>query len=217
MASISASPVAATNEEPICTTCKKPEADLPNPLKRCAKCQVTRYCSQECQKEDWKTHKRICAGQSQAGQSQPQASSSAPTGRHNPGFHSVNQLLGLSDNDFLHKLSEKDAFTQLIDCFRLRCEDEYSFGGNTVGIYNEENPIREFNKFLDLAEKRNKLLPPWWNKEKRGECVRWATGGSDWADINCAVEKSDIQERYDNMMPMKLRILGEKIYGKGFM
>jgi len=39
-----------------------------------------------------------------------------------------------------------------------------------------------------------------------------------WSDINCAVEKSDIQEHYeDGSMPMMLRILGEKIYGRGFM
>jgi splicing suppressor protein 51 len=32
------------------------------------------------------------------------------------------------------------------------------------------------------------------------------------------VEKPDITEHYGNpMMPMQLRILGEKIYGKGFM
>lgn len=162
---------------------------------------------------DWKSHKKFCAGQSQADQTQPSASE-----KHNPGFHPVNQLLGLSGDDFLHNLPEKDAFTQLIDCFRLRCEDEYAFGGNTIGIYNEENPMREFKKFLNLAEKRENLLPKWWNADKRTECVRFATGGNDWADISCAVEKSDIQEHYgDSMMPMKLRVLGEKIYGKGFM
>lgn len=36
--------------------------------------------------------------------------------------------------------------------------------------------------------------------------------------MNHAVEKSDIVEHYTNpMMPMTLRVLGEKIYGKGFM
>ena len=96
----------------------------------------------------------------------------------------------------------------------MRCEDEYTFGGNTVGIYGDENPIYEFREFLDLAEKKQGLLPTWWNKVKRAECVRWATGGDDWSDISCAVEKSDIQEHYgDNMMPMTLRILGERIYG----
>lgn len=130
----------------------------------------------------------------------------------------MNSLLGLSNDDYLHKLLEKDAFIQLIDCFRMRMEDEYGFGGNSLGIYGGESPVSFFKEFLDLAEKREKLLPSWWDKEKRKECERLAMGGDGWADISCAVEKSDIQEHYgDGMMPMKLRILGEKIYGKGFM
>ena len=97
-------------------------------------------------------------------------------------------------------------------------EDEYTFGANNFGIYGEEDPVPVFKKFLDLAEKRDKLLPTWWSKEKRKECERLAQGGDSWADISCAVEKSDIQEHYgDGVMPMKLRVLGEKIYGKGFM
>jgi len=97
-------------------------------------------------------------------------------------------------------------------------EDEYTFGGNNFGIYGGDSPVPVFRKFLNLAEKRQRLLPSWWSKGKRKECERLAMGGDGWADINCAVEKSDIQEHYgDGMMPMKLRILGEKIYGRGFM
>jgi mitochondrial splicing suppressor protein 51 len=71
---------------------------------------------------------------------------------------------------------------------------------------------------LDLAEKRNGILPTWRSKSKRAEGAIKATGGSDWADISCDVEKSDIQEHYgDGMMSVTLRILGEKIYGKGLM
>jgi splicing suppressor protein 51 len=193
------------------------QTDLPQPLKRCAKCQTTTYCSRECQKADWKAHKRICASQASSHQN---ASSSAgsSTGAHNPGFNVMNGLLGLSNDDYLHKLSEKDVLIQLIDCFRMRMEDEYTFGANNFGIYGGESPVPVFKKFLDLAEKRDRLLPSWWNKEKRQECERLAKGGDSWADISCAVEKSDIQVHYgDGMMPMKLRILGEKIYGKGFM
>jgi splicing suppressor protein 51 len=192
-----------------CTACHKLETDLGQPLKHCAKCPSTLYCSAECQKSDWKVHKAVCAHKPKP----------KPKPVHNPGFHFANALTGLNNGNSLHVLSEKDAFLRLIDCFRLRCEDEYAFAGNTMGIYNEEDPRREFRRFLDLAEKREGLLPPWWNKEKRKECVRLATvPNSSWGNINHAVEKSDIQEHYgDNMMPMQLRVLGEKIYGKGFM
>jgi len=192
------------------------QAELPQSLKRCAKCQTTTYCSRECQKGDWKNHKRICASNaSSRTESNPFP---RPAEAHNPGFNAANALLGLSNDDYLYKLSEKDAFIQLIDCFRMRMEDEYTFGANNFGFYGGESPVPVFEKFLDLAEKRDKLLPSWWNKEKRKECERLAKGGDSWADISCAVEKSDITEHYGNpMMPMQLRILGEKIYGKGFM
>jgi splicing suppressor protein 51 len=130
----------------------------------------------------------------------------------------MNQLFGLSNDDHLHKLPEKEVFIQLIDCFRMRMEDEYTFGANNFGIYGGESPVPVFRKFLTLAEKREGLLPPWWNQGKRRECERLAMGGDGWADINCAVEKSDIQEHYNSpTMPIMLRILGEKIYGRGFM
>jgi splicing suppressor protein 51 len=97
-------------------------------------------------------------------------------------------------------------------------EDEYAFGANNIGIYAKEDPRPEFKQFLDLAETRAGILPPWWNAEKRQDCERIAIERGGWSDINCAVEKSDIQEHYGSgSMPMMLRILGEKIYGRGFM
>lgn len=53
------------------------------------------------------------------------------------------------------------------------------------------------------------LLPPWWNEQKEEECIR-----KNREALQCAQEKSDIQASWkDNMMPMKLRMFGEKIYG----
>ena len=41
-------------------------------------------------------------------------------------------------------------------------------------------------------------------------------GNDDWSNLGHALEKSDIIERYDNQRaPMMLRMLGEKIYGRG--
>jgi splicing suppressor protein 51 len=200
----------SSSETSKCILCGKTEN-----LKKCAKCITSTYCSRDCQKSDWKSHKKICAIQAAA--REPGGIPSHNPAIPNPGFHAFNQLLGLQGNDHLHKLSEKDAMTQLIDCFRMRMEDEYTFGQNNFGIYGGTSPIPHFKEFLDLAETRGGLLPEWWSKEKRGEVEQMAQGDS-WADINCCIEKSDIQDHYkDNMMPAKLRILGEKIYGKGFM
>lgn len=100
----------------------------------------------------------------------------------------------------------------------MRIEDEYVFARQNIGIYGGEDPRPPFRRFLNLAESRIGLLPPWWNSEKRKECERIAVDGNGWNDINCAVEKSDIQDHYKKpSMPMTLRVLSEKVYGKGFM
>jgi mitochondrial splicing suppressor protein 51 len=198
-----------------CNTCHVLESETDQQLKHCAKCPTTLYCSRECQKADWKSHKLVCAGQSKPA---PALTESAATGAHNPGFHTVNKFLGLDKNDYLHSFSEKEAFARLIDCFRMRVEDEYVYGCNNIGIYAGEDPRPAFREFLDLAETMEGILPAWWSVGKRRECERMAVDADGWNDINCAVEKSDIIEHYgDNMMPMTLRVLGEKIYGKGFM
>jgi MYND finger len=48
---------------PSCTTCHKLQIDLLQAVKRCAKFHTTRYCSSECQKQDWKIHKQICGNE----------------------------------------------------------------------------------------------------------------------------------------------------------
>lgn len=122
---------------------------------------------------------------------------------------------GLVADDFLHGLSEKNAYAQLIECYRMRVEDDYKFAGDNRGLYGGEDPRPDFRRFLTLAENRKGLLPKWWSVEKRRGCERVAVDASQWSDINCAVEKHDITEHYgDGMMPMKLRLLAEKVYGK---
>ena len=42
-----------------CAKCSKIATER-LPLKKCSACKTTRYCSQECQKADWKNHKSVC-------------------------------------------------------------------------------------------------------------------------------------------------------------
>ena len=115
----------------------------------------------------------------------------------------------------LDRLTKKECYHQLIDSYRLRVEDDYKYAGDPHGIYDEEDPRAEFAEFLDLAEKRVGLLPKWWNKETRSACEAIGVDKASWANLYCAVEKSDIMEHYkENTMPMKLRLLAEKVYGK---
>ena len=43
-----------------CSNCKRqPQAGVE--LKRCSRCQITKYCSVDCQKKDWDFHRFACS------------------------------------------------------------------------------------------------------------------------------------------------------------
>ena len=52
-----------TNEDVYkCLVCSKKSSECPEKkLLCCGKCKVARYCSSDCQKADWKKHKKLCA------------------------------------------------------------------------------------------------------------------------------------------------------------
>ncbi|KAK0726537.1 hypothetical protein B0T21DRAFT_371777 [Apiosordaria backusii] len=43
-----------------CNVCWAEKSDNGGELLKCSKCKKVRYCSQECQKIDWKDHKKVC-------------------------------------------------------------------------------------------------------------------------------------------------------------
>ncbi|KAF7308007.1 MYND-type domain-containing protein [Mycena kentingensis (nom. inval.)] len=55
--------VSAIPDTQACFTCQKRAV----PLHFCAKCRVVVYCSKDCQRRDWKTHKLVCAEYSMSG------------------------------------------------------------------------------------------------------------------------------------------------------
>lgn len=223
-----------------CQTCKKGPPEVP--LKQCAKCNVTTYCSRDCQKADWKTHKKICGKQDNAEHSQPSASSasrpsassrqSAPFNVHTvtPGARSGGSppkgtdkpvdkpFVRLAQNTWLHDRSEKDVYRLLIDAYRMRAEDLYNMQGDVDedSVYDGSPDSSEaFIRFLDDAEEAGKgILPSWWNAEKRAECLAMGMRGTEWQNLRRLVEKSDIQEHYgEPQFPMQLRMFSESIYG----
>lgn len=82
-------------------------------------------------------------------------------------------------------------------------------------IYNQDPAMPDFREFLDNFEGKRELLSEWWSTAKRRQCERAArTGGGAWAEIEHAVEKSDIVSHYgDGTLPGSLRLLTERVEG----
>lgn len=187
----------------VCAKCNNTEGEL----KKCTKCKSVLYCNRECQRAHWKKHKRQCSRL--AGEGSP---SPAQTGSGSNSSSAANPFTRLSENTFLHDGSEEDTFRILVDVLRMRQEDTYTFEGETMPgtIYNGESSSEmAFRNMLWRAKQVQGLLPLWWSSEKEEECIR-----KNKEALQSAQEKSDIQEFWrDSLMPMKLRMVGETIYG----
>ena len=200
--------------EPKCENCQKTESEAGQPHKKCARCK-TSYCSRECQKADWKQHKKICATIANATDSAPSA---RPTNRTNALKVTVTDpFQKLVDNTWLHNRPKEDVFKLLIDVYRLRMDDQYTFEGECDRdcIYGgAPNSERGFRRFLRRVERKQELLPTWWSRQKADECV---LVGRRSGALTSAVEKSDIEEDYDDpTMPSQLREFGGKVYGRAY-
>lgn len=107
----------------------------------------------------------------------------------------------------------------LIDAYRLRVEDNYNLEGeiDADSLYDgQPNGLKGLKRFLRLAASRPGLLPPWWDAEKQRECERFGMDSSNFQDLRCAVEKSDIIEHYGHpRFPMQLRMFVEALYRRG--
>ena len=208
-----------------CLNCNKSETET-GPLKQCVRCKSARYCSRDCQKADWKKHKKNCANLAQAAGETPSAQG---TGRSNSNDNNATSPLEfqlekpftqLYAKKWLHGRPETDVYKLLIDTYRLRMEDNYSFTGDVDedSIYSgRASGVVGFQRFLRLIEREGReLLPDWWSPAKAKECVALGSGRDKDYNLSHAVEKSDIIEQYgEPLMPMQLRMLGEQIYGSG--
>ncbi|GAW13665.1 hypothetical protein ANO14919_030540 [Xylariales sp. No.14919] len=95
-----------------CNSCKKASSEL----KRCAKCSTTLYCSRNCQKTDWKAHKKICSkqayersGTGAGGGSSAGTALSPPKGLEKP---ITKPFTRLDDNTYLHERPEEDVYRE---------------------------------------------------------------------------------------------------------
>ena len=136
--------------------------------------------------------------------------SASTTDRSNP-------FQELSEGKYLHNMSKEDAYRALIDSYRLRVEDEFTFSGvhKEFSRYSgDPQPLRGFQRYLDLVEAKARLLPPWWSADKRRACESLAQDRNQWSCVFVPAQKSDIIDFYkDPMKPMQLRIFAEETEG----
>ena len=203
--------------QPSCTSCKKSPPEVS--LKHCAKCSATPYCSRDCQRADWKSHKKTCGKQgSDSAAASGGAQTSPPRGLDVP---IARPFTRLDNGTWLHDRPEKDVYRLLIDAYRLRVEDTYVFEqeADADSIYGgAPHGLAGFRRFLDAAAGRAGLLPPWWSADKRKACERMGMDHrqGNFHDLACAIEKSDVIEHYgDSRFPMQLRMFAEAVYKRG--
>ena len=204
---------------PSCAGCKQTTSNL----KACAKCKTTQYCGRDCQKANWKAHKKLCsslAAKASAGASTEHSSSYSAPRLKNIEKHVPNPFTRLDQGVYLHDRPETDVFRLLIDSFRMRQADDFNFESKTTppSVYtNAPSSTEPFLQYLAKAAKRGNLFPSWWTDDKAKECVTFGKSGA-WSDLRKKVTKTEITQHYgDEKMPMQLRMLAEVVYDTGTM
>jgi splicing suppressor protein 51 len=206
----------SSTSPPKCANCPT----TTNP-KRCAKCQNEFYCSHSCQKIHWKQHKKSCSNTGAAPKPTPPSSTHNFTGK-------TKNLSTVIDKPFhklhagtwLHDRCETDVFKLLIDTFRLRCTDDYIFDGkisNSTVQAGEQHSKSAFEASLRfVTETKPAFLPPWWSTDKAEEYIAYGMNTNNRSNLYSAVTKQDLVEHYGHKdMPMQMRMLYEKITGRG--
>ena len=141
----------------------------------CSRCRSVNYCSKEHQRSDWPSHKLTC----RAVKNNANAKKVWSMGDQNPCAWAVG-------------LGEKKQREWLVDCYRMRLDDEYALEGDVRGgtLYDQSEPdeiVQDFLVFCRLAKEHGVLPEGWiWSKflDTAAELLPYA------------FEKSDAKEKY---------------------
>lgn len=101
-------------------------------------------------------------------------------------------------------------YAWLADCYRLRLDDDYVWGGcNLHGLYEDSSTLNiaeDFIVFCALAA-RNQVIPLLWD---------WNLFFEEASKkLNFAYEKSDAKDDWGMLGPMMLRMAADLVYGGG--
>ena len=195
-----------------CRVCHEPSS------RRCSRCKSAYYCSKGHQKVDWRTHKKTCAYKPL--DDAPSHHDDSGTSCSYDGYTlndiqipihnmSASSLSPFVTGTWYEGVDPKDQYEWLTNCYQLRCDDDYTWGGCYLhGPYdpsaNIDSITEDFLVFCLLVG-RNNFVPPKWN---------WGSflnSAGKWAGF--AFEKCDAKERWGPMSAILLRATAEKVYG----
>lgn len=167
--------------------CHQPGCDKEG-TQRCAQCKAVRYCSKECQTKNWKDHKLSCKPAApKPASSNPPPASSGPSASRTPagGIPFIGHIEGdlppnfpgAALNGAAGLVSDPSAWAKgltgpkqhewLIDCYRMRIDDDHRWGGGNVhGLYapdyTPDTILIDFFVFCQLAV-THKVVPTGWD------------------------------------------------------
>ncbi|KAF8980749.1 hypothetical protein BGZ46_003748 [Entomortierella lignicola] len=123
----------------------------------------------------------------------------------------------IASRTWLYNRPKQDVYKLLIDCYRLRMNDDFNFQYKVENesIYGSApNPIESFKRFLGLVKEED-LFPPWWSEEMMSECLDFGSTDS-WSSLTTRINKHTLLEHYVHpFMDAQLRIFSQQVYGTG--
>ncbi|KIV78933.1 hypothetical protein PV11_06532 [Exophiala sideris] len=185
-----------------CFRCQHHPDPDEEPLKRCSKCRSRHYCSQECQRNDWPTHKKECDILAAGGQSGRMRSTfrmaGLPSMRHEPAVADPDTIYYVkTSTPHIHRVTISGPYYPLQNIFppllkKLRDAgsvegertlDDIVYGGGDAALLSLKHfnaPLPDGNIMrLELVREQNARVAHGLPCEVWSICVNTTTGDED--------------------------------------
>eukprot|EP00462_Mataza_sp_D1_P010167 CAMPEP_0175166144 /NCGR_PEP_ID=MMETSP0087-20121206/27525_1 /TAXON_ID=136419 /ORGANISM="Unknown Unknown, Strain D1" /LENGTH=296 /DNA_ID=CAMNT_0016455693 /DNA_START=26 /DNA_END=913 /DNA_ORIENTATION=- len=211
---LSTSDVATISTDKKCAVCFVPSTS------KCARCSAVAYCGRDHQKLHWKTHKAICKDLKQDKKD------------HKTSSRALQKEIGLGKTKVPYQnvvvpsaswssgLVAPAKYEWLVDCYRMRVDDDYHYGRNYHGIAADGDGSKitnvsiatDFLIFCKLAQLKGVIPTMDWEWSRflaMGTCT--LTDAFSKAD---AIHKYGGENYFDGAQGKRsLRYTGELVYG----